>query len=334
MLETDANFYEYKANIKVIGIGDSGINVIDNLIENKVPHIECIVANTNLNSLNASDAVMKIQLGKKLTNGLGTGTKPEFGRKAAIEAQEELVNAIKGADLLFIYAGMGGGTGTGAAPVVAELARKASVLTIGIVTKPFSFEGRVKTDIAEKGIHELGKHVDTLIVIPNDNLTSKSGKQISLFDAFKPADDVLRQAVQGIVEVIQSEGEINIDFADVKTALGVRGMAVMGIGICTGENRAEVAATSAISSPMLENSDISEAKWVLVNIAGSSSMTMDDFNTVNRIITDRLHNNPSIKIGVVQDNSLADTIKVTVIATGFGSDYRPDNKVSLLRMIK
>ena len=312
-------FCSYKAVIKVLGVGDSGINVIENMIENNLyPQVEFVVANTNTNSLRASSAGIKITLGRQLTNGLGTGTNPQVGRQAAIEAKDELLEVIK-CDLLFIFTGMGGGTGSGAAPVIAELARSCSVLTVGIVTRPFSFEGRTKSNIADRGIEALRQHVDSLIVIPNENLLGFYPKSISLFEAFKPVDDVLRQAVEGILEIVLSEGVINIDFADVKAALECRGVAVMGVGTGEGKERASMAATSAISCPMLENRDISGAKWVLVNISGSSSMTMDDFNSVSRVITDQLSGKPSIKIGVVRDEELGDSLKVTIVATGFDS---------------
>jgi cell division protein FtsZ len=232
-----------------------------------------------------------------------------------------LVEAIKGADLVFIAAGMGGGTGTGAAPVIADAARENGILTVGVVTKPFTYEGKQKTEVAESGIADLKKHVDSLIIIPNDRLISQAGKNMSLFDAFKPSDDVLRQAVQGISELITSTGFMNLDFADVKTVMSVRGMAMMGIGVGAGDNRAADAVNNAIASPLLEDNDISGAKGVLVNISGSTTMTMDDYNTVNRIVHEKVHEEANIKIGVVRDDEMGDTIKVTVIATGFGDRF-------------
>ncbi|MEI6306569.1 MAG: cell division protein FtsZ, partial [Deltaproteobacteria bacterium] len=228
--------------------------------------------------------------------------------------------------LVFIAAGMGGGTGTGAAPVIAEAARESGALTVGVVTKPFTYEGKSRAELAEHGIHDLKKHVDSLIIIPNDRLISLADKSMSLFDAFKPSDDVLRQAVQGIAELITSTGMMNLDFADVKTVMSVRGMAMMGIGIGNGENRAANAVNAAISSPLLEDNDISGAKGVLVNISGSAAMTMDDYNTVNRIVHEKVHEDASIKIGVVRDDNLGETIKVTVIATGFGDRFDEKGK--------
>ncbi len=315
---------EQGAVIKVIGVGGGGGNAVNTMIASSIHKVDFIVANTDAQALRNSKAAVKIQLGRQLTKGLGAGTKAEVGREAALEDRESLVEAIKGADLVFIAAGMGGGTGTGAAPVIAEAARETGVLTVGVVTKPFTYEGRPKTEVAESGIAELKKHVDSLIIIPNDRLISQAGKNMSLFDAFKPSDDVLRQAVQGISELITSEGFMNLDFADVKTVMSVRGMAMMGIGVGTGDNRAADAVNNAIASPLLEDNDISGAKGVLVNICGSASMTMDDYNTVNRIVHEKVHEEANIKIGVVRDDEMGDTIKVTVIATGFGDRFDAD----------
>jgi len=309
------------AVIKVIGVGGGGGNAVNTMIASSIHKVDFIVANTDAQALRNSKAPVKIQLGRQLTKGLGAGTKAEVGRDAALEDREPLLESLKGSDLVFIAAGMGGGTGTGAAPVIAEAAREAGILTVGVVTKPFTYEGKPKTEVAEAGINELKKHVDSLIIIPNDRLISQAGKNMSLFDAFKPSDDVLRQAVQGISELITSTGFMNLDFADVKTVMSVRGMAMMGIGVGAGENRAADAVNNAIASPLLEDNDISGAKGVLVNITGSTSMTMDDYNTVNRIVHDKVHEDANIKIGVVRDDDMGDTIKVTVIATGFGDRF-------------
>lgn len=309
------------AVIKVIGVGGGGGNAVNTMIASSIHKVDFIVANTDAQALRNSKAPVKIQLGRLLTKGLGAGTKAEVGRDAALEDREPLLESIKGSDLVFIAAGMGGGTGTGAAPVIAEAAREAGILTVGVVTKPFTYEGRPKAEAAEAGINELKKHVDSLIIIPNDRLISQAGKNMSLFDAFKPSDDVLRQAVQGISELITSTGFMNLDFADVKTVMSVRGMAMMGIGVGAGENRAADAVNNAIASPLLEDNDISGAKGVLVNITGSTAMTMDDYNTVNRIVHDKVHEDANIKIGVVRDDDMGDTIKVTVIATGFGDRF-------------
>jgi cell division protein FtsZ len=250
---------------------------------------------------------------------------------AALEDRERLLESLKGSDLVFIAAGMGGGTGTGAAPIIAEVARESGTLTVGVVTKPFTYEGKARSELAERGISELKKHVDSLIIIPNDRLISLASKNMSLFDAFKPSDDVLRQAVQGISELITSTGMMNLDFADVKTVMSVRGMAMMGIGTGTGDNRAADAVNCAISSPLLEDNDISGAKGVLVNITGSELMTMDDYNTVNRIVHEKVHADANIKIGVVRDDNLGETIKVTVIATGFGDRFDSEKGRDLRR---
>ena len=312
---------ELGAVIKVIGVGGGGGNAVNTMIASSIHKVDFIVANTDAQALRNSKAPVKIQLGRLLTKGLGAGTKAEVGRDAALEDREPLLESLKGSDLVFIAAGMGGGTGTGAAPVIAEAAREAGILTVGVVTKPFTYEGRPKAEAAEAGINELKKHVDSLIIIPNDRLISQAGKNMSLFDAFKPSDDVLRQAVQGISELITSTGFMNLDFADVKTVMSVRGMAMMGIGVGAGDNRAADAVNNAIASPLLEDNDISGAKGVLVNITGSASMTMDDYNTVNRIVHDKVHEDANIKIGVVRDDEMGDTIKVTVIATGFGDRF-------------
>jgi cell division protein FtsZ len=309
------------AVIKVIGVGGGGGNAVNTMIASTLHKVDFIVANTDAQALRNSKAPVKIQLGRQLTKGLGAGTKAEVGREAALEDRESLIDALKGADLVFIAAGMGGGTGTGAAPVIAEAARENGILTVGVVTKPFTYEGKPKTEVAESGINELKKHVDSLIIIPNDRLISQAGKNMSLFDAFKPSDDVLRQAVQGISELITSTGFMNLDFADVKTVMSVRGMAMMGIGVGAGDNRAADAVNNAIASPLLEDNDISGAKGVLVNITGSTAMTMDDYNTVNRIVHEKVHEEANIKIGVVRDDEMGDTIKVTVIATGFGDRF-------------
>ncbi|OGT97707.1 MAG: cell division protein FtsZ [Geobacteraceae bacterium GWC2_48_7] len=320
MFEFDETI-EQEAVIKVIGVGGGGGNAVNTMIDHDIHKVDFIVANTDAQALRASKAPIKIQLGKQLTKGLGAGTRPEIGKEAAMEDRTRLMETIKGADLVFVAAGMGGGTGTGAAPVIAEVVRETGALTVGVVTKPFTYEGRAKAEVAEQGINELKKHVDSLIIIPNDRLISQAGKNSSLFDAFKPSDDVLRQAVQGISELITNHGFMNLDFADVKTVMSVRGMAMMGIGIGTGEDKATVAVNMAISSPLLEENDISGTKGVLVNITGSSSMTMDDYNTVNRIISERVHETAVIKIGVVRDDAMDDSIKVTVIATGFGDRF-------------
>ena len=312
---------DQNAKIKVIGVGGGGGNAVNTMITQKMHGVDFIVANTDAQALRTNLAPTKIQLGGQLTKGLGAGANPSVGRDAAMEDQERLSETLQGADMIFIAAGMGGGTGTGAAPVIAETARQVGALTVGVVTKPFSREGKQRLAKAEEGIKELKQHVDSLIVIPNDRLLGLAGKSMSIVDAFKPSDDVLRQAVQGISDLITTHGMINVDFADVRAIMSERGMAMMGIGIATGENRAVEAATRAISSPLLEDIDISGAKGVLVNISGSSSMTMEEFDAASRVIHEKVHDDANIIIGLVIDEALEDSIKITAIATGFGDRF-------------
>jgi cell division protein FtsZ len=312
---------DQSAKIKVIGVGGSGGNAVNTMMASGVTGVDFIVANTDAQALRMSKAPVKIQLGAQLTKGLGAGANPAVGRDAALEDKEKLIEALKGADMIFIAAGMGGGTGTGAAPVIAEVAREQGALTVGVVTKPFTREGRQRLAKGEDGIKELKKHVDSLIVIPNDRLLGLAGKSMSIVDAFKPSDDVLRQAVQGISDLITQSGLINVDFADVRAIMSERGMAMMGIGLGNGENRAVDAAIRAISSPLLEDIDISGAKGVLVNISGSSSMTMDEFDAASKIIHEKVHEDANIIIGLVIEEGLGETIKITAIATGFGDRF-------------
>jgi len=312
---------DQSAKIKVIGVGGSGGNAVNTMIASGVTGVDFIVANTDAQALRMSKSPVKIQIGTLLTKGLGAGANPNVGREAAQEDKEKLTEALKGADMIFIAAGMGGGTGTGAAPIIAEIARELGALTVGVVTKPFTREGRQRLTKGEDGIKELKKHVDSLIVIPNDRLLGLAGKSMSILDAFKPSDDVLRQAVQGISDLITQSGLINVDFADVKAIMSERGMAMMGIGLGSGENRAVDAAVRAISSPLLEDIDISGAKGVLVNISGSATMTMDEFDAASKTIHEKVHEDANIIIGLVIDESLGETIKITAIATGFGDRF-------------
>ncbi|WP_298438674.1 cell division protein FtsZ [Geobacter sp.] len=309
------------AKIKVVGVGGGGGNAVNTMIENRIQGVEFIVANTDVQALRSNRAPDKIQIGRQLTKGLGAGADPNKGREAALEDREQLAETLKGADMIFIACGMGGGTGTGAAPIIAEVAREVGALTVGVVTKPFTYEGRNRINKADEGIRELKKHVDSLVVIPNDRLISLAGKSMSILDAFRPSDDVLRQAVQGISEIITGHGLINVDFADVRTVMSERGMAMMGIGIASGENRAADAANRAISSPLLEDIDVSGAKGVLVNITGSSSMTMDEFQTVSRAIHEKVHEDAIIIVGMAIDETLGEQIKVTAVVTGFGDRF-------------
>jgi cell division protein FtsZ len=320
MFEFDETI-EQSAVIKVIGVGGGGGNAVNTMLASGMNKVEFIVANTDAQALRYSKAPVKVQLGGQLTKGLGAGANPNVGRDAALEDKEKLAELLKGADMIFIAAGMGGGTGTGAAPVIAEVAREVGALTVGIVTKPFSREGKQRMAKADQGVKALKQHVDSLIIIPNDRLISIAPRSLGILAAFKPADDVLRQAVQGISDLITTSGFINVDFADVKAIMSERGMAMMGIGIASGDNRANEAAIKAISSPLLEDIDVSGARGVLVNITGSSSMSMDDFDAVNKTIHEKVHEDANIIIGVVIDENLEDTIKVTAIVTGFGDRF-------------
>ncbi|MBN2645496.1 MAG: cell division protein FtsZ [Desulfuromonadaceae bacterium] len=317
---------DQSAKIKVIGVGGGGGNVVDTMIRGQIHGVEFMVANTDAQALKRSCAPMKVQIGSQLTRGLGAGADPEVGRDAALEDRNRIVELLEGANMVFVACGLGGGTGTGAAPIIAEVAKEIGALTVGVVTKPFTREGRQRSLKAEKGVEELKKVVDSLIVIPNDRLVGLAGKNMSILDAFKPADDVLRQAVQGISDLITTDGWINVDFADVKSVMSVRGMAMMGIGVGEGEMRASQAAHQAISSPLLEDIDISGAKGVLVNITGSSNMTMDEFDEVSRIVHEKVDEDANIIIGLVINEDLGDQLKVTAIATGFGDSFEKDRR--------
>ena len=325
MFEFDENI-DQSARIKVIGVGGGGGNAVNTMIKTGIDGVEFIVANTDAQALRANTASLKIQLGAKLTKGLGAGANPEVGKEAALEDRDRIASILNGADMVFIAVGLGGGTGTGAAPVIAQAAREVGALTVGVVTKPFSREGKLRMQKAEDGVTALKEVVDCLLVIPNDRLIGLAGKSMSVVDAFRPADDVLRQAVQGISDLITTQGMINVDFADVKAVMSDRGMAMMGIGIAEGEKRATEAAMQAISSPLLEEIDISGAKGVLVNICGSSSMTMDDFDEVSRIIHEKVHEDANIIVGLVINEEMGQRIKVTAIATGFGSSFAKDKR--------
>jgi cell division protein FtsZ len=325
MFEFDESI-DQSAKIKVIGVGGGGSNAVNTMIQSHVEGVDFICANTDAQALRNSQAPMKVQIGAKLTKGLGAGANPEIGREAAQEDRIRLNEILDGADMVFIAAGLGGGTGTGAAPVIAEVAKELGALTVGVVTKPFTREGRQRQKKAESGIERLKEVVDSLIVIPNDRLLGLSGKNTSILDAFKPCDDVLRQAVQGISDLITTSGLINVDFADVKAIMSERGMAMMGIGIAEGERRASEAAQRAISSPLLEEIDISGAKGVLVNITGSSNMTMDEFDEASSIIHEKVHEDANIIIGLVINEEMGDRIKITAIATGFGSSFEKNKR--------
>jgi len=332
MFEFDESI-DQSAKIKVIGIGGGGGNAVNTMIDCQLNGIDFIVANTDAQALRMSKAPVKIQIGGQLTKGLGAGADPGMGREAAEENREQLAEVMKGADMIFIAAGLGGGTGTGAAPIIAEVAKELGALTVGVVTKPFTREGKLRLFKAEAGVRELKKHVDSLVIIPNDRLLGLAGKSMSILDAFKPSDDVLRQAVQGISDLITTSGLINVDFADVKAIMSERGMAMMGIGLAAGENRAVEAATKAISSPLLEEIDISGAKGVLVNITGSSSMTMDEFDAASRVIHEKVHEDANIIVGLVIDESLGEQVKITAIATGFGDKFDAEKAKAELKSV-
>lgn len=322
MLDFELDFNQF-ANIKVIGVGGGGNNAVNRMIEAGLKGVEFIAVNTDVQSLHLSQSSNKIQIGAKLTKGLGAGANPEIGKKAAEESREEILEAMKGSDMVFVTAGMGGGTGTGAAPVVAEIAKELGALTVGVVTKPFTFEGRKRLTQADNGIKELKGKVDTLITIPNDRLLQVIDKNTSIIEAFRIADDVLRQGVQGISDLIAVPGLINLDFADVKTIMTDTGSALMGIGISNGESRAMEAAKAAISSPLLETS-IDGARGVLLNITGGSSLGLFEVNEAAEIIAQAADPEANIIFGAVIDESMGEEVRVTVIATGF--DHRPDKK--------
>jgi cell division protein FtsZ len=326
VLEFEEINLNHFANIKVVGVGGGGNNAINRMIAAGLKGVDFISINTDLQSLHLSQAEHKLQIGAKLTKGLGAGANPEIGKKAAEESRDELVKSVEGADMVFVTAGMGGGTGTGAPPLVAQLAKQANALTVGVVTRPFTFEGRKRADQAEKGIMELKSKVDTLIIIPNDRLLQVVDRQTSITEAFRIADDVLRQGVQGISDLIAVPGLINLDFADVKTIMLDTGSALMGIGKATGDKRAIEAARMAISSPLLETS-IEGAKGVLLNITGGSNLGLFEVNEAAEIIAAAADPDANIIFGAVIDESLQDEIRVTVIATGF--DQRPSKQSSI-----
>ncbi len=304
------------ALIKVIGVGGAGNNAINRMIESGIKGVEFIAINTDRQALQISKASTRIQIGEKLTRGLGAGANPDIGGQAAEESKSEIAEVLRGADMVFVTAGMGGGTGTGAAPIVAATAKELGILTIGVVTKPFTFEGKKRLTQAERGIANLKDKVDTLVVIPNDKLLQVIDRKTSIVEAFKMADDVLRQGVQGISDLISVPGLINLDFADIKTVMLNTGMAHMGIGRASGENRAEDAAKQAIQSPMLETS-IEGARGVIINITGGPDLGLQEANTAAELVQRSVDPEANIIFGVVTDESLGDEISITVIATGF-----------------
>ncbi|CAM3727086.1 cell division protein FtsZ [Cohnella lubricantis] len=315
MLEFDFEM-EPLAKIKVIGVGGGGSNAVNRMIENGVKGVEFITVNTDAQALHLTKSEQKLQIGDKLTRGLGAGANPDVGKKAAEESREAIINSLRGSDMVFVTAGMGGGTGTGAAPVIAELAKEAGALTVGVVTRPFTFEGRKRSTQADQGIEALKEKVDTLIVIPNDRLLEIVDKKTPMMEAFREADNVLKQAVQGISDLIAVPGLINLDFADVKTIMTERGSALMGIGVAGGENRAMEAAKKAIMSPLLETS-IEGARGIIMNITGGSNLSLFEVNEAAEIVIAASDPEVNMIFGASIDDSMKDEIKVTVIATGF-----------------
>lgn len=310
--------YTQTAVIKVIGVGGGGGNALEHMVANQIEGVDFICANTDAQALRKSSATTQLQLGTDITKGLGAGANPDVGRQAALEDRERIMEVIKGSDMVFITAGMGGGTGTGAAPVVAQVAKEMGILTVAVVTKPFPFEGAKRLKIAEAGLAELTQHVDSLITIPNEKLLAVLGRDMTLLGAFKAANDVLLGAVQGIAELITREGMINVDFADVRTVMSEMGMAMMGTGQASGENRAKEAARLAVSSPLLEDVDLSGARGVLVNITGGLDMSIGEFDDVGNIIKEFASADATVVVGTVIDVDMTDEIRVTVVATGLG----------------
>jgi cell division protein FtsZ len=307
------------AKIKVIGVGGGGGNAVNRMIAAKLEGVEFIVANTDVQALQLSQAPVKLQLGVKLTSGLGAGANPDVGRRAALEDSEKIIEALEGADMVFVTAGLGGGTGTGAAPVIASLASEMGALTVAVVTRPFSFEGKRRMQQAERGMEELLEGVDTMIVIPNEKLLAVA-KDAGFFESFRVADDVLLQGVQGISDIITIPGIINRDFADVKTTMAGMGYAVMGTAVRSGDNRAISAAQAAMASPLLEAGAIDGARGILINISGSSSLRLSEVNIASTLIQNAAHEDANIIFGAVLDESMGDEVKITVIATGFKHD--------------
>jgi cell division protein FtsZ len=316
------------ARIKVIGIGGGGGNAVNTMIGAKLSGVDFMTANTDAQSLEESLAPVRIQLGSLVTKGLGAGANPEIGRRAAMEDQESIREYLEGADMIFITAGMGGGTGTGGAPVVAQVAREVGALTVGVVTKPFVFEGKKRLRQAEQGIEELKRTVDTLIVIPNQRLLSIAAKTTTMLEAFHRADDVLLQAVRGISDLIITPGLINLDFADVRTVMAEMGLALMGAASASGENRAIEAAQKAISSPLLEDMSIQGARGVLINITGGPDLCLHEVNEAASMIQEEAHEDANIIFGAVIDDNIKDEIRITVIATGFGEEKEEVKPVS------
>ncbi len=329
MFELEENI-NIGANIKVVGVGGGGSNAVATMIEGGMSGVEFVVANTDIQALNSHKAGQKIQLGKELTKGLGAGANPDVGRRAAIESYNEIVEQLEGADMVFVTAGMGGGTGTGGAPIVAKIARELGALTIGVVTKPFMFEGRKREKHALQGLQELKDNVDTLIVVPNQKLLAIAGDKMPLTETFKKADSVLHQAVKGISDLINIRGLINLDFADVRTIMKEKGMAIMGTGSARGENRAIMAASAAISSPLLDSIKIDGATGIIINVTAGPDLTLFEVDEASTLIKEAAHDEAEIIFGAVIDDNMGDEVRVTVIATGFGKEEAHISPVSVV----
>lgn len=318
-----------EAVIKVIGVGGCGGNAVDHMISKKVSGVEFICANTDAQALLKSEAATTLQIGSDITKGLGAGAKPEIGREAAIEDRDHIAEMIEGADMLFIAAGMGGGTGTGAAPIIAEVAKEMGILTVAVVTKPFAFEGK-RTQVAKAGLEELSQYVDSLIVIPNEKLMEVLGEDVPFMEAFRAANDVLHNAVSGIAEIINCPGLVNVDFADVRTVMSEMGMAMMGSAEASGDNRAKIAAEQAVASPLLEDINLANARGVLVNITASTSFKMKEYYDVMNTIKDFTADDATVIVGTVMDESIGDKLRVTMVATGLnGSIAKREQKPEL-----
>ena len=315
------------AEIKVIGVGGGGGNAVHHMINNQVEGVEFICANTDAQALHNLKAKTILQMGSNITKGLGAGANPEIGRQAALEDRDEIAEILSGADMVFITAGMGGGTGTGAAPIVAEVAREMGILTVAIVTRPFPFEGKKRSKIAEEGIRLLTEHVDSLITIPNEKLLDVLGKEATLLEAFKAANDVLLGAVKGIADLIMNPGMINVDFADVKTVMSEMGMAMMGTGTAVGADRAREAAEAAIRSPLLEDVNLQGARGILVNITAGENLSLGEFSEVGDTIEEFASDDATVVVGTVIDPSLENEMRVTVVATGLGDKHAKPTKV-------
>jgi len=316
--------HDEEAVIKVIGVGGGGGNAVEHMMEQRIEGVEFIAINSDAKDLRSSSADVTLQIGSSVTKGLGAGANPNVGRESALEDKDKIKEALNGADMIFIAAGMGGGTGTGAAPIVAEVAKEMGILTVAVVTKPFSFEGKKRMTFAQQGIEALSESVDSLITIPNDKLSKVLGSKVTLLDAFKEGNKVLSNAVQGIAELITRPGLITTDFADVKTVMSEMGTAMMGTGSASGDDRAEEAAEAAIANPLLEDVDLTGARGILVNVTAGMDFTLDEFEIVGNTVKALASDQATVVVGAVIDTEMSDEFRVTVVATGIGSERKPD----------